>query len=88
MLSRKLTRNLQSLSGLLAIVIPMLLLVMEPRSKAYGNITDPRDLVGNVLWLDASDVDGDFVAVRVDFGAELLDDAPVDTDTPGGDQRL
>ena len=29
--------------------------------EALSQINDPRDLTGNVLWLDGADVDGDFV---------------------------
>lgn len=32
------------------------------QNATSAQITDPRDLNGNVLWLDGSDVDGDFVA--------------------------
>ena len=31
-------------------------------AESSAQITDPRDLSGNVLWLDGSDVDGDFVS--------------------------
>ena len=30
-------------------------------TEAYCQFNDPRDLSGNVLWLDGADVDGDFV---------------------------
>ena len=30
--------------------------------ESIAQIDDPRDLAGNVLWLDGADVDGDFVA--------------------------
>ena len=30
-------------------------------TETVAQITDPRDISGNVLWLDGSDVDGDFV---------------------------
>ena len=31
-------------------------------SQSFAQISDPRDLPGNTLWLDGSDVDGDFVS--------------------------
>ncbi len=30
-------------------------------SQSFAQINDPRDIPGNTLWLDGSDVDGDFV---------------------------
>jgi hypothetical protein len=40
-------------------LFPTLNLVVLAGS-AFAQINDPRDLEGNVLWLDGSDVDGDF----------------------------
>ena len=45
------------LSGLLILVSNLICF----QNATCAQITDPRDLGGNVLWLDGSDVDGDFV---------------------------
>ena len=51
--------NQTRLNFCILIVIAMMG-VADP-TETSAQITDPRDLSGNVLWLDGSDVDGDFL---------------------------
>lgn len=44
-----------------SLILLVILAISAVGSKVFAQINDPRDLVGNTLWLDGSDVDGDFV---------------------------
>ena len=57
-MQRNVTRPLLNFS----VVIVFVTIGIASSSGAFAQITDPRDLSGNVLWLDGSDVDGDFVS--------------------------
>ena len=43
------------------VLIVIAMIGVAGTTETSAQITDPRDLSGNVLWLDGSDVDGDFV---------------------------
>ncbi len=45
-----------------SIILLMILAITAVGSNVFAQINDPRDLAGNTLWLDGSDVDGDFVS--------------------------
>ena len=55
---RDVTRPLLNFSVLIVFVT----IGIASSTGSFAQITDPRDLPGNVLWLDGSDVDGDFVS--------------------------
>jgi|GEM_PF-5169435 len=55
-------------NGLRIALTAALTLTLFQLSQTSAAINDPRDLDGNVLWLDASDIDGDF-----EIGGTLID---------------